>query len=332
MRLHYWTNGFGNFGDDLNPWLWQQLIPELSDLGGDDVVFSGVGTVLNEHLPAGRINVVLGSGVGYGPVPKRPWKIYALRGPLTARALRVPTEPSYGDPAILVPRVFEPQGRHADHIVFAPHWTTMALGGWAEPCRRAGCMLLDPRGGYLKAIDTIASAKLVIAESMHAAIIADAFRVLWLPVVCTHANAFKWFDWLAPLDMTYRPRLIDQGVRKWVLSDRAFRAKLTIDRYGIPREPVAVRSGFPRRLKKVVNVHKKRMLGAVLSHDNVLQAPIVARRANDLMSVIRNVRPELSSSDILRKRQDHLLERIDGLRSDWADLPPSSRSISFSEN
>lgn len=31
MRLHYYWDGIGNFGDDLNAWLWPRLIPDLLD-------------------------------------------------------------------------------------------------------------------------------------------------------------------------------------------------------------------------------------------------------------------------------------------------------------
>src|SRR5690606_31984382 len=46
--------------------------------------------------------------------------------------------------------------------------------------------------------------KLVIAEAMHAAIIADSYRVPWVSVSSSRRiNAFKWQDWAASLRMTH---------------------------------------------------------------------------------------------------------------------------------
>ncbi len=41
MRLYYFKDPRGNFGDDLNPWLWKQLWPELQQ-GEDDELFVGM--------------------------------------------------------------------------------------------------------------------------------------------------------------------------------------------------------------------------------------------------------------------------------------------------
>ncbi len=52
----------------------------------------------------------------------------------------------------------------------------------------------------------IAAADKVIAESMHAAIIADAFRVPWIPVALSReVSPFKWVDWASSLNISYSP-------------------------------------------------------------------------------------------------------------------------------
>ena len=37
MKLHYFHSPHGNFGDDLNGWLWPKLLPGLWDEGEDDI-------------------------------------------------------------------------------------------------------------------------------------------------------------------------------------------------------------------------------------------------------------------------------------------------------
>lgn len=69
MKPYHWESHHGNFGDDLNLWLWDFLLPGLRDVH-EDVMLVGVGTVLNDVLlPAKQRKLVIGSGYGYGAVP-----------------------------------------------------------------------------------------------------------------------------------------------------------------------------------------------------------------------------------------------------------------------
>jgi succinoglycan biosynthesis protein ExoV len=44
---------------------------------------------------------------------------------------------------------------------------------------------------------------------MHAAIVADTFRIPWVPVVTNaRINEFKWRDWTSSLDLEYAPERI----------------------------------------------------------------------------------------------------------------------------
>src|SRR5690242_13980799 len=94
MKLLYWKGPGGetNFGDELNPWLWQRLLPGVFD-EDDRTVFYGIGTVLGSVIKEESRKVdrrlVFGSGAGYGQIPRmdRTWNIYCVRGPLTAQAL-----------------------------------------------------------------------------------------------------------------------------------------------------------------------------------------------------------------------------------------------------
>ena len=90
MKPYYWESHHGNFGDDLNLWLWDYLIPGFRDVQPETLLV-GVGTVLNKALlsdPGHKL--VLGSGFGYGTVPDMSnaaeWDIRCVRGPLTARS------------------------------------------------------------------------------------------------------------------------------------------------------------------------------------------------------------------------------------------------------
>ena len=49
MHPYYWESDHGNFGDDLNLWLWDFLLPGFRKVH-PEVLLVGVGTVLNEVL------------------------------------------------------------------------------------------------------------------------------------------------------------------------------------------------------------------------------------------------------------------------------------------
>jgi succinoglycan biosynthesis protein ExoV len=211
MQLEYFRHPIGNFGDDLNTWIWDALLPGWQEWD-DTVTLIGVGTLLNEEQLAtfrDRRILVIGSGVGYGSRPPRlplplGWDIRAVRGPLSAGTLGLPKDRGVIDPAALLPDLPEFQGiRKSGPPIFIPHISTARRHDWDYLCRRAGLDFVAPDGEARAVIGRIAAAPLVIAESMHAAIIADTFRVPWIPVrFSAQFHAEKWQDWAASLGMT----------------------------------------------------------------------------------------------------------------------------------
>ncbi len=213
MKLVYFSgrNGERNFGDELGPWLWDRLLPGAFD---DDPaqVFLGIGTLLDERVPAAARVIVFGSGVGYGtgvPRPHAGWSIYALRGPLSADALGVNRSLAITDPGALVRR-FRAPDRSAVRQPFAymPHWRC-ACDDWRRVCERIGYGYIDPRGSVEQVLDEIQHTGVLVAEAMHGAIVADALRVPWIPVRSVKVILdFKWRDWCASLDLPYEPHRI----------------------------------------------------------------------------------------------------------------------------
>src|SRR3546814_2815542 len=82
----------------------------------------------------------------------------------------------------------------------------MEEGPWERACELAGVELVDPRQCAHRVIERIRTSRLVIADSMHAAIIADTMRVPWVPVASSRRiNSFKLLDWTLSLDLPYEP-------------------------------------------------------------------------------------------------------------------------------
>jgi succinoglycan biosynthesis protein ExoV len=212
MKIYYYKDPRGNFGDDLNEWLWERLLPGRWD-GGDDIRFSAIGTLIGPAMPPARRWIVFSSGAGYGPPPAgflgNGWTISCVRGPLTCHVLAIDGRNAVTDGAALIGALPEfaplPEDRRCG-TVFMPHHNALRVGAWPEACERAGIEFLDPRQDSHTTVARIRRAKLVIADAMHAAIVADSLRVPWVPVMTSpEISTFKWLDWSMSLGLQYDP-------------------------------------------------------------------------------------------------------------------------------
>ena len=229
MKLHYHRNkdGISNFGDDLNPWLWSRLLTEELD---DDphAMFLGIGTLLNDRLPPAPARVVFGTGFGIGgpPVVDASWTFYAVRGPLSAKTLGLAPEYAVTDPAILVSH-FVPPASPSTRVSFSymPHYRN-ACDTWRHACERIGFGYIDPRRPVEEVLQAVQSTRVLLAEAMHGAIIADTLRVPWVPIRSRDKILrFKWEDWCTSMDVRYQPAAT---VALWEGSSLADRARSAV--------------------------------------------------------------------------------------------------------
>jgi succinoglycan biosynthesis protein ExoV len=213
MRLYYYKDGNNvNFGDDLNVWLWPRIAPDLLD-SNDDCYFVGIGTLINDFADIALRHelpkFVFSSGVGYGRgLPNRAnhWNFYAVRGPLSAERLGLAPSKGIIDGAVLVRRVYRPLRKKVFRYSYMPHHRQAEGGGksWEAVCQRLGFGFIDPRASVEGVLDAIAETEVLITEAMHGAIVADAFRVPWIPVkTVPWLLDFKWHDWCASVGLEY---------------------------------------------------------------------------------------------------------------------------------
>ncbi len=212
MFLHYHHAPRGNFGDDLNGWLWNRLLPPHWD-ADDGTVLVGIGTVIGRFIPKARRYLVFSSGAGYQSPPRgfgdSRWDIVCVRGPLTAKALALPAAKGVTDGAALLALLPEyaplPEAERSG-VLFMPHHFALETGKWREVSALAGIEFVDPRDASRESIQRIRRARLVLADAMHAAIVADTLRVPWIPLVTSpEINTFKWLDWTGSLGLPYEP-------------------------------------------------------------------------------------------------------------------------------
>ena len=231
MRLFYWQGPSGNFGDDLNLWYWDRFLADWRSWD-EDCTLIGVGSILNTRiLPESARYLVLGSGSGFGELPDvadaSRWDVRFVRGPMTARNLGLDATASATDPAAMISRLPDFASAERSGTAFIPHCHSDAsrFYAWPRICEAAGLAYISPRADSATVIRAIGRAERVITESMHGAIMADAFRIPWLPVAQLDTfNYFKWQDWAASLKLdisiarlpavqTLRPK--HAGLRSW---------------------------------------------------------------------------------------------------------------------
>lgn len=238
MLLRYCDN-LSNFGDAINPSFWSHFAPDCLD---DDPreLFYGIGTILSEYIPRGPMKVVLGAGTGYGapPAVTAKWRIYFVRGPLSATALGISRSYALTDPVILLPLWLPPAPAKRHRVSYMPHHMSAKQADWSAVCRDAGLHYIDPDAPAATVADDISASELLITEALHGAVAADAYRVPWLPVAgYRYVLEFKWADWCASLNLPYLP------ARLRPLWDISFRGGIG-QRIKIAARRALYRSGF----------------------------------------------------------------------------------------
>jgi succinoglycan biosynthesis protein ExoV len=208
MKLFYYKDELGNFGDDLNPWLWDKLLPDFFD-EDESSWLVGIGTLLNDKLPKLGKKYVFGSGFGYGKVPviDENFSFFCVRGPKTASILNLDPSLALTDSAILIRAVDIPRPAQKKYkFGFMPHYQSSRYFSWVSVCESLGFNYICAEWSVDKVLEELLSCEVVICEAMHGAIVSDALRIPWIPVRCyDYISTFKWQDWLLTVDLPYQP-------------------------------------------------------------------------------------------------------------------------------
>ena len=211
----YWSAGVVNFGDWSGPHIINRLtgrrplLPNRVKL--DPRVVYSVGSILGWF---NRSNVdVWGSGL------MRPFtdeeiasrrkltgiEVHAVRGKLTQQHLveqigwDVPD--IYGDPALLLPRLYTPHRAGQGKVAFTPHGNHQKY--FAKHIL-GDVNFVNVRSDFRDVIDAIAGARAVVSSSLHGLILAQAYQVPWVWLrIDDHpiwGQFFKFEDFFSTLD------------------------------------------------------------------------------------------------------------------------------------
>lgn len=187
--------------------MWPQLLPEVFD---NDVqtVFLGIGSIIGLHeFPDNTRKVVFGAAFVPEYAKAKPdlsknWDVHFVRGPRTARFLGLPEDMGLGDPAVLLASLLKDRSRTREFISFMPHWESITRGNWQRVCEIAGITFIDPCGTVEDVLNQLLRTDLLITEAMHGAIVADALRIPFVPVLpINRRHRAKWADWAETVDI-----------------------------------------------------------------------------------------------------------------------------------
>ena len=215
----YWWDTCPNFGDVIGPWLIAEMtkktIINIKGKQSDEAIFS-VGSII-EHIDRNYSNnIIWGSGL-IQPLDDN-WlikrklkkssikKVCAVRGKLTQYQLKTKlgwdVPDIYGDPALLLPRYYQPQSTNLQKkIAICPHFSHKLFFNNLKDSEMWN--VLDVCEHPQKVVSKIVNSSCCISTSLHGIIVAQAYGVPWLWLNIRNneliGGEFKFLDFFSVL-------------------------------------------------------------------------------------------------------------------------------------
>jgi len=189
----HWYTGDNNFGDQLNPIIIKNLFgkrifhPQKIINIKNKPIYTAIGSIL-QNLNYNNLEV-WGSGFisEDSKIKKAPKKIHAVRGPLTRKLFikqGIPCPDVYGDPGILVSKIYAPLTEKKYVLGIIPHYVDKG----SEIIRnlkskyKDDILVIDIQGNWENVIDDINRCEFIASSSLHGIITADSYNIpaLWI--------------------------------------------------------------------------------------------------------------------------------------------------------
>lgn len=181
----FWGLGT-NVGDTLTPVIIEHFtkhkVKWVSSLAHDKVLLCG--SILEYALPGDTI-----AGAGHyrtNKIDLSEMKVLALRGSKSGEA------PVYGDPAVLLPLIYNPKVSKTKDVGFIPHLRDQ--DNYSE--------FIDVNLPWKDFVRQVLSCRKVVSSSLHGFIIAQAYGVEaeWIYTNKVPGGKFKWQDYLTGVE------------------------------------------------------------------------------------------------------------------------------------
>lgn len=279
MKAYWWKakDGGSNFGDEITPIVMAGLFGTHCDNAAiEDADLVSVGSILNKLInnkgvlkKSGKIHVV-GSGlispkIKYSSMlkrlrtPKRVFHdkvvIHSVRGYLTQQALAAQGEPEYpvGDPGLLLPAIYNPMVEKRFKVGFIPHISTIDQPFWSNAHEgKSGFTTIDLRTDDIEEVVTqIKSCDVVISQSLHGLVIADAYGVpnYWFYDHPLHAGGkFKFYDYFSTVGRDFNESIDSLDSASL---EKAITGAVTVPRHKIGALEASIIESFKSALSQI---------------------------------------------------------------------------------
>lgn len=235
-----WFGGTDNFGDVLNPLL-------IHHLSGKKIVQVSSGNYYNEHYfiigsvlaRATKYTKVWGAGFISEDSHCReiPKKIYAVRGPKTRKKLLddgIKCPEVYGDPALLLPRIYSPKIKKKYKLGIIPHYIDKKSSWLKTIVNENDVNIIDIQSeNLLEFIDSVLSCEKIASSSLHGIIVADAYNIpsTWIELSNNvTGNGFKFLDYFSSVGRTdTRPFIVSNKTKTNEIMELFYNYNINID-------------------------------------------------------------------------------------------------------
>lgn len=173
-----------NFGDTIGPYLYykfrdtEPVYVDIRESSADDKLsFLTAGSILEF---ATKNSIVWGSGIiSRDAIFTQPRKIFAVRGKLTymrAKELGYSVPEVFGDPGLLLPRVFKPKVDKKYTLGIVPHYVDYAeIKNLYNQV--PDILIINPLDDLENVVRKILSCRFIISSSLHGIILAHAYNI-----------------------------------------------------------------------------------------------------------------------------------------------------------
>lgn len=201
----FWHKKPHNFGDVLNPIIVNKLfnkkVKHVNSKYYNREYYLVIGSVLGR---ATKHSIVWGSGFisSDSRCKEKPKKVLAVRGPKSREILLqqgIDCPEVYGDPALLLPRIYNPPIDKKYKLGIVPHFVDKN-NKWLEHLKgNEDILILDVlEKDIYKFIDDIKSCQKIASSSLHGIIVSDAYNIpsVWIEFSKNvKGNGFKFQDY-----------------------------------------------------------------------------------------------------------------------------------------
>lgn len=212
MNIIYFKSDIVNFGDDLNPWLWEKIFGDVS-LYKKNLDFIGIGSILDNRIVSDNEKVVFGSGVrdfDFDDNQISNLNILFVRGPISSK---ITHNSNYITDAAYALRML-PQKTYSKKYKtsIVPYFRHANQFNWKLFEKITGIHVIMPTQDVEKVIEEINQSEKILASAMHGAILADIYRVPWMRIKFSKhgretalTSELKWKDWVLSIGLKEIP-------------------------------------------------------------------------------------------------------------------------------